>query len=156
MGYHVQDHPALDENSVFYESEIKPIGSGCIRCGSCCSVAVNDGDNKRLSILRIDEIMIRLDTGLKRDEFLVEHYSKPHKTLRTKQNHLDGKNYCIFFNMNDESEGSCNIYRFRPITCRLYPYGSQCDSGAIKKNIIKRYFDTALFILLSATDVFVP
>lgn len=74
----------------------------CIRCGKCCS---------RAEIYLSSEDVARIEAlGYDKKDFVVK--SGPYLKLRK----VDG--YCFFF---DPCEKSCEIYPYRPMSCRLYP-----------------------------------
>jgi len=74
----------------------------CIRCGKCCS---------RAEVLLSSEDITRIESlGYDKKEFTVR--SGPFVKLRK----VDG--YCYFF---DPYEKTCEIYPYRPLSCRLYP-----------------------------------
>ncbi|MCS7139522.1 MAG: YkgJ family cysteine cluster protein [Candidatus Nezhaarchaeota archaeon] len=74
----------------------------CAKCGKCCS--------RNEILLSTEDISKIVSLGYDKKEFAIK--SGPYIKLRM----VDG--YCFFFDPYDKT---CEIYPYRPTSCRLYP-----------------------------------
>ncbi|MEM3726522.1 MAG: YkgJ family cysteine cluster protein [Candidatus Bathyarchaeia archaeon] len=75
----------------------------CSHCGICC---------RKTEMLLSEEDIKRLENlGHSREKFV--RYDK--KGFAKLRNH---RGYCVFY---DQQKGRCNVYKCRPLGCRIYP-----------------------------------
>jgi len=78
------------------------IRAECLKCGLCCM--------ETEMVLLPEDISVIVELGYQVQDFAV--WSEGYWRLKN----VDG--HCYFY---DPAEGTCKIYRYRPLGCRIYP-----------------------------------
>ena len=89
----------------------------CLRCGACC---------KETEMLLSTEDIERLERKGYSKKFFVQFDSEGYAKLRNLQGH------CVFYHAEKQR---CQVYRERPLGCRLYPVIYDETKGIVVDNI---------------------
>jgi Fe-S-cluster containining protein len=89
----------------------------CLRCGACC---------KETEMLLSTEDIERLERRGYSKKFFVRFDSEGYAKLRNLQDH------CVFY---DAEKQRCQVYKERPVGCRLYPVIYDETKGIVVDNI---------------------
>jgi len=89
----------------------------CLRCGACC---------KETEMLLTNADIERLERKGYSKNFFVQFDSEGYAKLRNLQDH------CVFY---DAEKQRCQVYKERPLGCRLYPVIYDETKGIVVDNI---------------------
>jgi Fe-S-cluster containining protein len=111
----------------FISPRLKTSTFSCIRCGNCCKFS-----EIILSNREIRAISNHLDISISEftQRYLVRKEIHKIRSIFSDRFEIHGEVYILKKNENNlcpfyktlEEKASCNIYHFRPIVCRLYPF----------------------------------